>query len=239
MKVLVFIRLLVAIGTLALSLSVAAQPTSCQAEVFVLQTLEKKPVVQSPDGNCRVILSGNEEKEEGGLRVFLAEKLIGEFPLKDLSGGIFVKWAADSRAFYLMWSNGGTIGGYSVRVFRVAGNRVKEVPATDVAERDFARSHYCKMRGNNVFAIQWVNGSDTLLVATQVYPTSDCGKDMGLYGGYEVRIDDGAIVHRYSEQKLKSLWPDGCPSRVWPTGLWGDSELQRAKKELKDKKQSE
>ncbi len=184
------------------------------------------------------MLIGKEDQETGSLHVFHDERLLKEFRLQELSAGILVQWAPDSRAFYLMWSNGGMIGGYSVRVFRTAGNSVKEVPATEQAERDFAQSHYCKTRGNNVFAIRWVNGSDTLLIATQVYPTSDCGKDMGLYGGYEVRIDDGAVIHHYSEQQLKSVWPDGCPSRIWPTGLWGDAELQRAKQELKSKEQS-
>jgi hypothetical protein len=238
MKVRPFVCLLGAMGLSLLPLQPGAQPTSCQAQVFVLQTLEKKPVVESLDGHYRVILFGNEGHSDGSLDVFGGTRLIGHFALRDLSGGVFVKWAADSRAFYVMWSNGGMIGGYSVRVFRVGDRRVKEVPATGRAERDFARSHYCRTRGNNVFAVQWVNGSDNLLIATQVYPTSDCGKDMGLYGGYEVRIDDGSIIHSYSEQQLKSVWPDGCPSQIWPTGLWGDAELQRAKQELKEKEQS-
>ncbi|MFI5111131.1 MAG: hypothetical protein ACHP78_20100 [Terriglobales bacterium] len=215
-----------------------AQQSSCEAEVFVIGSLEKKPAVASPDGRYRVVLVGQEDAEDGGLQVFRGGKLLSAFRLQDLSGGIFVKWAPDSRAFYFMWSNGGTIGGYSVRVFRVADDRVAEVLVTAHAERDFARRYYCKSRGNNVFAIQWLNGSGRLLIATQVYPTSDCGKDMGLYRGYEVRTDDGSILHRYSEKELRSVWPDGCPSRIWPTGLWGDAELQQAKQELKNKEQS-
>jgi hypothetical protein len=225
-------------GVFSIRVAAGGQPTSCRAEVFVLQSLEKRPVIGSPNGYYRVILLGREDQEAGSLQVFHDEKLLKEFRLRDLSAGIFLKWAPDSRAFYLMWSNGGMIGGYSVRVFRIAGNRVMEVPATEQAERDFARAHYCQSRGNNVFAINWLGGSDSLLIATQVYPTGDCGKDMGLYGGYEVRVDDGSIVRRYSEKELKSVWPDGCPSGIWPTGLWGDAELQRAKQELKDKEQS-
>jgi len=232
-----FAFLFCAVASFSLPFAAETPPASCQAEVFVLQTLERTPVVGSPDGHYRVTLFGNEEKADGILRVFRSGEPIREFPLRHLSGGIFVKWAPDSRAFYFMWSDGGVIGNYSVRVFQVAGNTVNEVPATEQAARDFARSHYCKARGNNMFAIRWLNGSNTLLVATQVYPTGDCGKDLGLFGGYEVRIDDGLIVRSYTEKQLKSLWPDGCPSRIWPTGLWGDAELQRAKQELKDKKQ--
>ena len=66
-----------------------------------------------------------------------------------------------------------------------------------------------------------------------VYPTSDCGKELGLYGGYLVRATDGTILRRYSERQLKSIWPVGCPSDIYPTGLWGSDDLKKAQEALK------
>jgi hypothetical protein len=135
-----------------------------------------------------------------------------------------------------MWSNGGMIGGYEVRVFRATDESAQELPSTKQAEHDFRAHHNCAARGINVFAIQWLGrDSNQLLLATQKYPTSDCGKDAGRFGGYLVRSTDGEILKTYSEKQIKAIWPKGCPTRIWPTGLWGEAQLQQANEDLKKK----
>jgi hypothetical protein len=80
---------------------------------------------------------------------------------------------------------------------------VLEVPTTRVAERDFAKRHYCKARGNNVYAVHWLTNSDEILISTEVYPTSDCGKDLGLTAGYLVRTDDGTIIKKFPQPEIE------------------------------------
>lgn len=130
---------------------------------------------------------------------------MSKFVLKDLSAGLWLNWAPDSDAFFLMWSDGGAIGNFHVRVFRVHRDRVVELPTMKVAEAEFAKKHSCDSRGNNVFALRWFENSDSLLIASGVYDTSDCGKDMGLTKAYRVRTNDGTIIRRYSESETESL----------------------------------
>jgi hypothetical protein len=211
-----------------------AQSKQCEATVFVLQDLENEPSIPSPNGHYRVVLGVRSENDDHGwIRVYAGPTLKGEFELHDLSGGVFFNWSPDSRAFYVMWSNGGSIGGYSVRAFRVGGVQVAEVPLTKIAEREFEQKHPCPDRGHNVYAVRWSKGSEQLLLALQVYPTSDCGKELGLYSGYLVRVADGAILRRYAERELKSIWPVGCPSNVYPVGFWGTDDLKKAQEELR------
>jgi hypothetical protein len=80
----------------------------------------------------------------------------------------------------------------------------------------------------NVFALRWIGSSDRLLIATQVYPASDCGKDMGLTLGYTVQLDDGSIIERHSRQETEDEIKK-CPTLIWPTALWDDRMLQQAK----------
>ncbi len=209
----------------ALLSSAAGQDKSCLADVFVLDSLSKHPQVISPDGRLRLVLGLN--SDVGSLKVYAGSKLLGDIDLENLSAGIFLKWAPDSRAFYVMWSDGGMIGGYSVRVFRVAGDTVTEVPAIRKAEQDFRSKHECP-RGINVFAVKWENGSNALLIKTQVYPTGDCGKEMGFTAGYLVLTTDGTILGRLSKSQINAEMKY-CPSKFWPEAFWDDKELQAAK----------
>jgi hypothetical protein len=214
-----------------------AQTKECAATVFVLQDLEKGVSVTSPDGRYRVALNVRSENDESGqLRVYAGNNTLGSYELHDLSGGIFVNWSPDSRAFYFMWSNGGAIGGYEVRAFRIIDGGAREVVITKKAEDEFERKHPCPDRGHNVYAVRWLKGSEELLLAMQVYPTGDCGKELGLYGGYLVNATDGTILRRYSERQLRTVWPAGCPSDIYPTGLWGSDDLKKAQEALKSKK---
>ena len=206
-----------------------AQKQDCEATVFVLQNLENGATVPSLDGRHRIVLRTNRpDAQRGSVSVYAGTRLLRTFQLQDLSAGLFVKWAPDSRAFYVMWSNGGMIGGYSVRAFRVGDLDVHELPLTSTAEREFRTRHPCPARGWNVFAVRWVDGSSRMLLAFQVYPVSDCGRQMGVYRGYLVAVDDGAIIRRYSERRLAAQWPDDCPSSIYPTAFWTAEDLEQA-----------
>jgi hypothetical protein len=215
--------------------SPAGKP-DCEADVFVLQDLEKQPRVASPDGRYGIVLAvASENDDHGQIRILENARLLATYPLNDLSAGVFVKWSDDSRAVYVDWSDGGMIGGYHLRAFRIDDGVVRELPLSTPAETEFERKYPCKTRGHNVYAVRWLNGSQEMLLALEVYPTSDCGKNLGLFRGSRVRSIDGAILERYSERRLKSLTPPGCPSAIYPTGLWGSDDLAKAKAERRKK----
>jgi hypothetical protein len=205
---------------------------SCRAEVFVPESLKQPQVIPSPDGLLKVVLGGYREEndaESGLLSIFKGKALLGRYRLHDLSAGVFVKWSRDSRAFYLMWSNGGMIGRYNVRIFRVSSSGVREIFPTKLAEAEFKRRHNCATRGVNIFAIRWLQNAD-VMIAMQVYPTSDCGKEMGFTRGYKIRLD-GTVVERYPQEIVEKEMKS-CPTLIWPTGLWDDQTLQQAKDKL-------
>ena len=186
----------------------AEDRASCRGQKFGAVDLQQDQAVLSPNQKYRAVLGGYNENEESGrgwLRVFQGSELISKFTLKQLSAGVWLNWAPDSNAFFLMWSDGGAIGEFHVRVFRVQGSRVVELPTTKIASADFSKKHYCESRGNNAFALRWFGNSESLLIASGVYDTSDCGKDMGLTMAYLVRADDGAIITRYSKSETESL----------------------------------
>ena len=187
---------------------------SCRGGQTGAVDLDRDQVIPSPDQKYRVVLGGyneNAESGRGSMRAFEGPKLLSKFTLKGLSPGVFLNWAPDSKAFILMWSAGGAIGRYHVRVFRVRGNRVTELTAVKIAEREFARKHYCQARGSNLFALRWLEDSNSLLIAPGVYGTSDCGKDMGLTMAYLVRTDDGRIIKRYSKPEIENLFRTCSP----------------------------
>lgn len=208
---------------------VADERNPCAATAFVLQDLEKEPAVVAPDGRHRILLRVRTEDDDyGWVRIYTGDRLIGSFDLRDLSAGVYVNWSPDSGAVYVMWSNGGAIGGYDVRVFRVTDQKATEVPTTRIVDREFQRAHPCPTRGANDFAITFLRGSQEFLLALQVYPTSDCGNEAGFTRGYRVRVMDGHIVQRYSEGQLKARWPAGCPTDVFATAFMTSDDLRKA-----------
>ena len=213
--------------------SVQAQQ-SCQAEVFTPDAVPKNPVVASPNGRFLITLGGycdSENYEGGWLRVTERQRPLAQYGLRDLSAGIYIKWAPDSRAFYLMWDDGGNLGRYHLRVFHVLNSSVREVRATNLALADFHRRHYCEARGDNVYAVRWLEHPRELLVATEIYETGDCGKAMGFITGYAVDTLDGRILRRYSTEEIKKEMRL-CPSAFWPNSAWEQSDVEKAKAEL-------
>jgi hypothetical protein len=229
------ISLLLLLFTLSIQLY-GGRP-DCEADVFVLEDLEKQPRIASPDGRYGVVLTvASENDEHGEIRVYQDSRELARYAWDRLSGGVFVKWADDSRAVYVMWSNGGRSGGYELRAFRVDDRAVQELPLSATAEAEFDRKYPCETRGHNVYPRRWLKGSREILLTMEVYPAGDCGKNMGVIRGYRVRATDGAILERYSEKQLKALAPPTCPAPIYPTGLWGSDDLAKAKADLLKKR---
>jgi hypothetical protein len=121
--------------------------------------------------------------------------------LLNLSASVAVTWAANNKAFAITWSNGGASGWFQVKVFVLRDGIAQQVPAIEEAYRAFKSHYYCEARGDNVQAYDWVNSQDLMLVLS-VYPTSDCGPDMGHTEAYIVRTQDGKILQHFTEKQL-------------------------------------
>jgi hypothetical protein len=121
-----------------------------------------------------------------------------------------ILWSHDGTAFAIDYSDGGAIGVFHVRVFLVRGDTI--VDATDAirpAVDAFKSRHFCKSRGNNVTALKWVTDSRDLLLMTDVYPTSDCGAELGHTEGYVVSVPAGTIESHLTLDQLKR-YPGIC-----------------------------
>src|ERR1700674_1789484 len=98
-KMRIGVAILLAFCSVLNALSVdGAKASSCHAEVFVPESLKQQRSISSPDGRFRVTLGDYREvkdSEVGRLRVFHGKTQLGLYDLRDLSGGIFVKWSPD------------------------------------------------------------------------------------------------------------------------------------------------
>ena len=215
--------------------ALAEEKYTCQASVFMWDAYAKRPVIVSPDHSKRVQLWSSpkdpelEEEADFYASIYIGSRLLKTIQLEDLSAATFVKWSPDSNGVYLMWSDGGAIGGYHVRAFVVEPDDAAESPAPKTVAADFAKHHYCKTRGNNLYAVRWVNGSKQLRLRPEVYPTSDCGPETALSAEYLVRTVDGKIVER-GEVKEMPAFSNGCPSDVFPGAFATQDQIEQYRK---------
>lgn len=185
-----------------LSQAVAHDPASfaCRSSHFMLDDFEKEPTVSSPDNMKSVQLTKN-----GKFRVGVGSTILRDLALPDLTSNVEVGWSPDSSEFFVSYSDSGAIGGYHVHLYRVVGNTLEKspIPAT-VAER-FKSKHWCESRGNNLYFLDWTPDSKVAFLVAEVYPTGDCGKELGVYLGYAVRLQGGKIVRIFDEKQTKSI----------------------------------
>lgn len=114
----------------------------------------------------------------------------------------------DEAHVALTYSDGGAIGAFHVRVFLIDGGSVTDASGSiNQAVADFKSRHYCKARGNNVTALKWIAGS--LLLLTEVYPTGDCGADLGHLEGYRISVPGGEILEHLTLSELQR-YPGVC-----------------------------
>jgi hypothetical protein len=136
---------------------------------------------------------------EGGRFTLNQErKMIFSTDLRDLSASVFVVWSGSNDWFAITWSDGGAIGNFHTRVFHIADDKVFEMESVRSAYADFRSRHWCKTRGDNVQAYGWDEDTGALVLVASVYPTGDCGKDLGHTEAYLVQPKDGAIIKRLS-----------------------------------------
>ena len=139
----------------------------------------------------------------------IRSRTIYSFRTKDLfANEIWIAIDHGWKRIALTYSDGGAIGEFHVRVFQINGDVVTDISRMILpAVSDFKSRHYCKPRGNNISALKWINGD--LLLMAEVYPTGDCGDDMGHIEAYRVSAPRGDIVERLTLAQLKR-YPGVC-----------------------------
>ncbi len=155
----------------------------------------------APDGKKALITLG----ADGSSRVYLAVEgarhalQYAAWPCPEF------QWSADSKAFFLNYSNGGTVGEYDVKIYYPSRDGVRTIDPTRSVRQDF-RAHYPKCfspETPNIAGVAWLEGSRRLLVAAQVLPHSNCDA-MGTFAAYEVEIPSGNILRKHGQLEAKS-----------------------------------
>jgi len=162
-------------------------------------TTESKPFTH---GEYQYLVLTDKAATKATFQLTKSGTVLLSMPLKDWSASVSVVWSKDDSSFAITWSNGGAVGGFLVRAFRISGNQVKEEPVAKYAMRHFKVRHDCITRGDNIQAYEWSNSGDKLLVVLSVYPASDCGRDMGYMEAYWVQANNGAILQRLTLREL-------------------------------------
>jgi hypothetical protein len=176
----------------------------------MLDDFDKQPSVSSPDGTKAVQLAteirfpalGDKEYK---FRVLIDGALVSTLEFPDLSLNIEVGWSPDSSQFFISYSDGGSVGGYEVHLYRVVGREVKESAIPSAVAARFKAKHWCEARGNNLFFLNWAPDSKIGFFVAEVYPDSDCGNEMGQVRGYAVDLLNGTVLRVFSRKETNAI----------------------------------
>lgn len=173
---------------------------ACNSRYFVLVGHPKHPDVVSPDGNSDIHLT-----ENFAFRVLSRGKKVTTLSYKDMSCCIEVGWSPDSKQFFIMYSDGGAVGGFITHVFRIAGTHAFESPATRTVANRFRSHHYSTFPGINLYFLDWTPDSRRVFLVAEVPPASYYGKHMGFYAGFLADVASGRILRRFDEGKTNAI----------------------------------
>lgn len=197
--------LLVVVGTAVIS-HVDAQGRqnpvgfACHSRYFAVMSYPKHPDVVSPDGKSEIRLT-----KAFSFRVMSGRKQIATLSYGDISCCLEVGWSPDSRQFFVMYSDGGAMGGFHTHIFRIAGGRISESPVTRVVANRFQSLHYSATPGINLYILDWTPDSRDVFLIAEVPPVSDYGKNMGFNTGFLADATSGEILRRFGEKETAAI----------------------------------
>jgi hypothetical protein len=132
-----------------------------------------------------------------------------------------VVWSPDSTGFFVNESDGGE-GPRFVVVYRVDDLKATRPPVIAAVQSDmvasfppckakYALPEFCSSLARhpkeiNVVAVDWANGSSSLVVMAEVPCTSAYGGIMCQVMGYEVETSTGKILDRLSAKEFAERW---------------------------------
>lgn len=144
-----------------------------------------------------------------------------------------VGWAPDSTRLFVTWSESGELGPWHTQVYDVTETglveisgatrhvrtdlilRMKKAPLpkwiTTREERAmWSTLDYC---ADDAVGLQWLNGSEEILVAGLAGPDSGC-KYMGDFVVYRIEVETGKILQVYSENDAQRIFGDEDLPRI-------------------------
>jgi hypothetical protein len=173
---------------------------ACTSRHYMLDDFEKQPAVSSPDKTKAVQLTKGYK-----FRVKVGDQVISAITINDISSNVEVGWSPDSSQFFISYSDGGLVGRYHVRLFHLIGQTLTENQVPSTVAESFKTKYWCPSRGNNLFYLDWTSDSKVGFFVAEVYPTGDCGKDLGVYRGYVVSLEDRRILRVFGEKETSSI----------------------------------
>ncbi len=192
-----------------LALHALLAPPRLHADIYsrratLLSGAKDGTVVKSPDGSKEVkILAANPKDADGYARIVVLsngrtyQTQIGSWVNAEMG------WAPDSKAFFVTYSDGGSVGTYHVKVVQVteSGLRVSE-PIPD--GRKLFKPHCFDTEYPNIGAITW-SGPLQLLIAVEVPPHSSCAS-MGTFRAFKIELPSGNVDAHYDQLTAKKLF---------------------------------
>jgi hypothetical protein len=172
------------------------------------------PRVPSPDG--RYVAVANDDLYTLNILRRSDGSRVNREPIFALSSLSELEWAPDSSAFFITSSEGGSVGTWSVSVFRVSRTSVTQATVGATALADFKKRYpRCPDEYPNVVAVDWSGTSAQLLLAVEMPCHSSC-QDMCSYLGYRIRVKDDAILEQLDESEVVVRWADHIGPRLRP-----------------------
>jgi hypothetical protein len=170
---------------------------ACAAGLFTpLNDSYVKTVVISPDRAKHI-----HPNQNGSFGVFVGQKQIRRLKY-DAEADVEIGWSPDSTQFFITYSDSGAAGGYHAHLFRISEKQqLIESNLPQIAFKDFKSQHYCTPRGDNLYFVGWSLDSRQAFMVAEVYPTSDCGQEMGIAAGYLMDVVSRTIIRRYSKEE--------------------------------------
>ncbi len=203
------VELKVASLLVPLALHALLAPPRLHADIFsrratLLWGAKDGTVVTSPDGSKKVkILAPDPKDADGYARILVASN--GQIYQTQVGSWVNAEmgWAPDSKAFFVTYSDGGSVGRYHVKIVYVteSGLRISE-PLPD--GRKLFQPHCFDAEYPNVGAIKWT-GPLQLLIAVEVPPHSSCAS-MGTFRAFKIELPSGNVDARYGQLAAKKLF---------------------------------
>jgi hypothetical protein len=176
--------------------------------------------LRSPDGSKTLIVqtASGPGKHDGNRLLFSIRLGKKQFNTQLAGFNAEVMWSPDSAAFGVTQTEGGGGIGYRVYLFFVGEDGIRRVDVSPVIEGAFRPPGKCEVPVRpNTALVDWLHGSERILVAAEVVPVSIC-ECKGTFELYEVAVPGLRIERTYSQRFAKQkFWHSlGCELREAP-----------------------
>lgn len=194
------ISAVLALPTLAAKEHHSPDAFACDSRYFLLLGHPEHPNVVSPNGRAEIHLTRNFE-----FRVLSHGEKITTLSYNDMSCCLEVGWSPDSNQFFIMYNDGGAVGGFHAHIFRIVADHLLESPAPRIVTKEFESHHYSSPPGANIFFLDWTPDSRNVFLVAEVPPSTLFGSHMGFYTGFLSNASSGKILRHFGEKQTSAI----------------------------------